>query len=345
MKGISSHKATFFSSRGDLMKIGRVSLKTNVFLAPMAGVTDRVFRTICREMGAGLVFSEMVSSKGLYYEDKNTVSLTNITSHERPIALQIFGSDPDIMAEVVEKFINPREDIDILDINMGCPTPKIVKNGDGAALLKNLKLVRQILRRVVEVSNKPVTVKTRIGWDKTQLNGIEVAKIAEEEGISAITVHGRTRDMFYSGQADWDYIRRVKNSVSIPVIGNGDIFEPMDAIKMMEYAGCDGVAIGRGALGNPWIFKRIALIKEGKRDSVPDYDEIIKMAIRHLNMLCMDRGERVAVKEMRKHIAWYIKGLNNSNKVKNEINHLNSKDEVERALLEYLSELSTFYTD
>jgi tRNA-dihydrouridine synthase B len=327
------------------MNIGRVFLENNVFLAPMAGVTDRVYRTICREMGAGLVFSEMVSSKGLYYGDKNTVSLTNIYPDERPIALQIFGSDPDIMAEVVKRYINPREDIDILDINMGCPTPKIVKNGDGAALLKNLKLVRQILKKVVRVSKKPVTVKTRIGWDHNSINGIEIAKIAEEEGVSAITIHGRTRDMFYSGQADWDFIKMVKNSVSIPVIGNGDIFEPIDAIKMMEYTGCDGVAIGRGAMGNPWIFKRISLIKEGKEDIVPAYDEIIEMAIRHLNMLCMDKGEKVAVNEMRKHIAWYIKGLKNSNKVKNEIYHINSKAEVERVLLEYLSELRTFYTE
>ncbi len=324
------------------MNIGRVYLKTNVILAPMAGVTDRVFRTICREMGAGLVVSEMVSSKGLYYENRNTIDLTNIAQDERPISLQIFGSDPDIMAEVVERYINPREDIDILDINMGCPTPKIVKNGDGAALLKDLRLVRQILKKVVRVSNKPVTVKIRMGWDKNHLTGIEVAKIAEEEGVSAITVHGRTRDMFYSGQADWDFIKEVKKSVAIPVIGNGDVFEPMDAINMMEYTGCDGVAIGRGALGNPWIFKRIALIQEGKGDLEPTYDEIINMAIRHLNMLCMDKGERVAVKEMRKHIAWYIRGLKNSNKVKNEINHINSRDEVERILLDYLLELNTF---
>lgn len=323
------------------MHIGKVFIENNVLLAPMAGVTDRVYRTICRQMGAGLVVSEMVSSKGLYYEDKNTEGLIDITSSERPIALQIFGSDPDIMAKVVERHINPRADIDILDINMGCPTPKIVKNGDGAALLKKPQLVREILKRVVKVSSKPVTIKIRMGWDFDDLNGVEIAKIAEEERISAITIHGRTRNMFYSGKADWDFIKKVKESVNIPVIGNGDIFEPIDAIKMLEYTGCDGVAIGRGALGNPWIFKRIGLIKEGKKDLEPTYEEIIKMAIIHLNMLCEDKGERIAVREMRKHIAWYIKGMKNSNKIKNEINHITSKDEVEKVLLNYLSELDT----
>lgn len=324
------------------MKIGNVNLENNIFLAPMAGVTDKVFRIICREMGAGLVFSEMVSSKGLYYEDKKTSQLTSVDKRERPIVLQIFGSDPDIMAEIVEKYINSREDIDILDINMGCPAPKIVKNGDGSALLKCPTLIREILREVVKASNKPVTLKTRMGWDDKNINGIEVAKIAEEEGASAITIHGRTRNMFYSGKANWDFIKKVKQSVSIPVIGNGDIFEPVDAIKMMEYTGCDGVAIGRGAMGNPWIFKRISLIINGKEDVKPTFQEIINMAIQHLNMLCEDKGERIAVNEMRKHISWYIKGLKNSNKVKNKINILNSKDEVEKALMDYLNELNSF---
>ncbi|MCF6461103.1 tRNA dihydrouridine synthase DusB [Clostridium sp. Cult3] len=327
------------------MRIGNLELQNNIFLAPMAGVTDKTFRIICREMGAGLVFTEMVSSKGLYYGDKNTEELTDIDLKERPVAIQIFGSDPKIMAEVVEEHINPRQDIDILDINMGCPAPKIVKNGDGSALLKNPPLVREILRKVVEVSTKPVTLKIRIGWDVHTINGIEVARIAEEEGVSALTVHGRTRDMFYSGKADWDYIKKVKDSISIPVIGNGDIFEPIDAMKMMEYTGCDGVAIGRGALGNPWIFKRVGLLIEGKKDIVPDAMEKINIAIKHLNMVCDMKGEKVGVREMRKHVAWYIKGMRNSNTVKNEINTIDTKDEMIRVLSNYAQYMFEFKTN
>ncbi len=326
------------------MKIGNLILENNIFLAPMAGVTDKTFRIICREMGAGLVFSEMVSSKGLYYGDNNTDELTDIDLRERPTALQIFGSDPNIMAEVVKKYINPRNDIDILDINMGCPAPKIVKNGDGSALLKNPPLARNILREIVKVSKKPVTLKIRMGWDPNSINGLDIAKIAEDEGIAALTVHGRTRDMFYSGEADWDFIKSIKESIDIPVIGNGDIFEPIDAIKMMDYTGCDGVAIGRGAMGNPWIFKRIGFLMEGKDDYKPTPEEKINMAIKHLNMICSIKGEKVGVREMRKHIAWYLKGMTNSNVVKNVINTISNKDDMEEVLSKYLIDMNAFKT-
>ncbi|NLV87953.1 MAG: tRNA dihydrouridine synthase DusB [Tissierellia bacterium] len=318
------------------MRIGNVELENNIFLAPMAGVTDLAFRILCKEMGAGLVVSEMVSSKGLYYNDSSTRNLLKVDPKERPIAIQIFGSDPRIMAYIVETYLNPREDIDIIDINMGCPTPKIVKNNDGCALMKNPSLVREILRAVVKVANKPVTIKIRMGWDEESINGLEIGKIAEEEGVSALTVHARTRDMLYSGKADWQYIKILKESLRIPVIGNGDIFEPEDAIKMLEITNCDGVAIARGAQGNPWIFRRILNLMEGKDAPPPGLDEIIYTCIRHLNLLCSIKGERVGVREMRKHAAWYLKGQRNSNEIKNLLNTIESRVEMEKVLLDYL---------
>lgn len=318
------------------MRIGNIEFRNNIFLAPMAGVTDLAFRILCKEMGAGLVVSEMISSKGLYYNDPSTKKLLQVDPKERPIAIQIFGSDPLIMANVVENYINPRKDIDIVDINMGCPTPKIVKNNDGCALMKDPILVRQILREVVKVAKKPVTIKIRMGWDKDNINGLEIAKIAEKEGISALTIHARTRDMFYSGKADWEYIKMIKENISIPVIGNGDIFEPQDAIKMLRTTGCDAVAIGRGAQGNPWIFKRILNLLEGKDAPLPSLDEIIHTCIRHLNLLCSIKGEKIGVLEMRKHATWYLKGQRNSNKIKTILYTIDKKEEMERVLLEYL---------
>lgn len=318
------------------MKIGDVKLDNNVFLAPMAGITDLAFRILCREMGAGLVFSEMVSSKGIYYRDEASNRLLKIDPKERPVAIQIFGSEPEIMGNVVYNYLNNRNDIDIIDINMGCPAPKIVKNGDGSALMQNPKLARSVIRKVVKASNKPVTLKIRMGWDHDSINGIEIAKIAEEEGISALTIHGRTRDMFYSGKADWDYIKKVKASISIPVIGNGDIFEPQDGIKMLQYTKCDGIAIGRGSQGNPWIFKRILSLLEGKKDKIPTVDEKINTSIKHLELICNIKGERVGVMEMRKHAAWYLKGLKNSNEIKNKINRITKKQEIKDVLEDFL---------
>lgn len=321
------------------MKIGNIKLDNNVFLAPLAGFTDLPFRLLCKEEGAGLVFTEMVSAKGMYYNDEKTEILTTTHEKERPVAIQIFGSDPQIMSQVVKEKLNPRDDIAIIDINMGCPAPKIVKNNDGCALMNNPPLVEEILKEIIKVSKKPVTIKIRKGYDANSINGIEIAKIAEACGISAITIHGRTRDMYYSGAADWDYIKKLKAEVSIPVIGNGDIFEPEDGIRMLEHTGCDGLLIGRGSMGNPWIFKRIINLIEGKSDEKPSPQEIIELSIRHLDMTCDYKGERIGINEMRKHIAHYLKGLKNSNEVKNKINTINDKEKVKAILLEYLQEI------
>lgn len=320
------------------MKIRSIETKNNVFLAPMAGITDLAFRIICSEMGAGLVFSEMVSSKGMYYGDKKTQRLLKVDPRERPVAIQIFGSNPHIMGEVVKNKLNIRNDIDIIDINMGCPAPKIVKNGDGASIMKDPKLSRSLLKSVVGASTKPVTLKIRMGWDNNNINGIEIAKIAQEEGIDAITIHGRTRDMFYSGEADWEFIRRLKSSVDIPVIGNGDIFSPKDAVDILEYTNCDGIAIGRGAQGNPWIFRRINNVLQGKEDRLPTVEEKINTSIRHLNLICDIKGEKIGVREMRKHTTWYLKGLKNSNEIKNKVNNIESKEALENLLSGFLEE-------
>lgn len=317
------------------MKIGNVEIKNPIFLAPMAGVTDTAFRILCREMGAGLVVTEMVSGKGLYYKDIKTHHLTKIDNRERPVALQIFGSDPLIMAEVVEKYINPREDIDILDINMGCPAPKIVKNGDGSALLKNPSLISEIVKKIVKVSKKPVTVKIRTGWDSSSINAIEVSKIIEEAGASAITIHGRTREMFYSGKSNWDIIKKIKREVEIPIIGNGDLFTPEDVKNMFEYTGCDGVAIGRGSRGNPWLFKNSINFLKKKDYSLPTNEEKLNVIIEHLDLISNFKGEDIGVKEMRKHIAWYVKGMKNSASFKNYINKIDSKKEMKEALYDF----------
>lgn len=321
------------------MVIDDLKIDNNIFLAPMAGITDLPYRLICKSFGAGLVFTEMISAKGLYYKDKRTQDLMISDKREAPLGIQIFGSDGDIMADVIEREINPRKDIHIIDINMGCPAPKIVKNGDGSALLKNPKKIRAILRKVVKVSEKPVSLKIRMGWDKDNINGLEVSKIAEEEGVSLLTVHARTRDMFYSGEADWEYIKKVKDSVDIKVIGNGDIFTPDDAIDIIKLTGCDGIALGRGAMGNPFLFRRILNKINGEKDRPPSYEEIITTALLHLDMVVEFKGERIGVREMRKHLAWYLKGLANSNEVKNKINNISTKDEIENILLEYLDRL------
>lgn len=317
------------------MKIDNIRLENPIFLAPMAGVTDLSFRLICREMGCGMVYMEMVSSKGLYYKDKKTEDLLKIHPDEKPVALQIFGSDPYVMAKAAY-MLNDRENI-ILDINMGCPTPKIVKNGDGSALMKNVKLAGEVVSAVVKASEKPVTVKIRKGWDDSSVNAVELAKIIEENGAKAIAVHGRTREQFYSGKADWSIIKDVKKAVSIPVIGNGDVFTVEDGIRLLKETNCDGIMIGRGSQGNPWIFKELAhYMKTGEMLATPSTEEKIHMALKHMDLVIQHKGEYVGIREMRKHIAWYLKGLKGSAKLRNEINTIGSRAEMENALLGYL---------
>lgn len=317
------------------LKIGELELKNRVMLGPMAGVTDLPFRLICKEHGVGLMVTEMVSSKALHYGDKKTKELTAIEEAERPVALQLFGSDPEIMAEAVE-LLNDHN-CDAFDINMGCPAPKIVKNGDGSSLMKTPALAGIIVEAVVKVTKKPLMVKFRKGWDDQSVNAVEFAKIIEAAGADAITVHGRTRDQFYSGHADYDIIRQVKQAVKIPVIGNGDVFSIEDARRMIEVTGCDGIMIARGAQGNPWLLGEVAAYLEtGLQMDKPSHEERIATAIKHLELIVQYKGEHIGVLEMRKHAAWYIKGMKHAAKIKQEINHAQSPDDIRHLLNELI---------
>ena len=308
------------------LKIGNVNISNNVFLAPMAGVTDMPFRILCKEKGAGLVYTEMVSSKGMYYNDTKTKKIMEIDEKERPVAVQIFGSDPEIMGQIAKEV---SKEADIIDINMGCPAPKVIKNNDGSKLLQNLDLIDKITKSVVENSSVPVTIKIRTGWDKEHNVACEVAKIAQRNGVSAITVHGRARSDFFSGEIDFETIKKVKECVSIPVIGNGNIVDGPSAEEMFKKTGCDGIMIGRGSNGNPWIFEEvIKYLENGEVISKPSKQDIKDMILRHVKMLCEYKGERTAVLEMRKQIAWYIKGFPNSSKIRNDINKIEDLQEL-----------------
>ena len=318
------------------MKIGNLELENNVFLAPMAGVTDLPFRILCKEMGCGLVYSEMVSAKGILYDNRNTTELLEIDPKERPVAVQLFGSDPEILGAMAKK-IEPYP-IDIIDVNMGCPAPKIVKNGEGSCLMKTPELVGKIVKSLVESQSKPVTIKFRKGFDDDHINAVEIAKIAEANGASAVAVHGRTREQYYSGKADWDIIKQVKAAVNIPVIGNGDVFTPQDAKNLLEYTGCDAIMVGRGAQGNPWIFQRILhYLHTGELLPEPTAEERVEKALRHAEMLIDYKGEYIGVREMRKHMAWYMKGLPGAAELRGKLNYAENRAELEALLRGYLA--------
>lgn len=312
------------------MKIGNVNLSSDVLLGPMAGVTDLAFRKICMDFDCGLLVTEMVSSKAMHYKDKKTAKLLELDPKEIA-AIQIFGSEPDIMAEAAET-LNQHSNV-ILDINMGCPAPKIVKNGDGSALMKNPKLAGDIIRAVVDKSIKPVTVKIRKGWDDTLVNAVEIAKIAEANGAATVIVHGRTRDQFYAGQADYQIIKEAKQALSIPVVGNGDVFSVEDAIRMKEVTACDGIMIARGAQGNPWLLREVAhYLKTGQVLDKPTFDEKIQVALRHFDLLLEIKGDHIGLLEMRKHASWYIKGIPGASRIKSEINRSKNIEEVKELL-------------
>lgn len=310
------------------LQIGNVTLENNLILAPMAGVSDLPFRLLCREQGAGLVCMEMVSAKAILYKNRNTEELLTIDPKEHPVSLQLFGSDPDIISEIAKQI--EERPFDILDLNMGCPVPKVVNNGDGSALMKNPRLAGEIIEKTARAIKKPLTVKIRKGFDDAHVNAVELAHIAQESGAAAVAVHGRTREQYYAGHADWGIIRQVKEAVSIPVIGNGDIRTPEDVAAMAEQTGCDGYMIARGAEGNPWIFRQILhYFETGEHLSRPDFSEVTEMLLRHAKMQIDCKGDYTGIREIRKHAAWYTAGYRNSSKLRGRINEVENYEQLE----------------
>ncbi|NLY09490.1 MAG: tRNA dihydrouridine synthase DusB [Tissierellia bacterium] len=321
------------------LTIGGVELTSPTVLAPMAGITDKVYRLLVKEFGVGLLVSEMISAKALYYGDLKTENLTEIDPLECPVALQIFGSDPKVMAFAAE-MLSKRENVAMIDINMGCPAPKIVKNGDGSALMKNLPLAYDVMKSVVDASAVPVTVKFRLGWDDTNRNADKMAELAQKAGVSGICVHARTREMFYSGNADWEFLAYLRKGIGVPFIGNGDIFEPEQAVAMMEKTGVDGVAVGRGAIGNPWIFYQInQLIEKGIYSKVSDGEKLEQM-LKHLDLNCTDKGNKRGVMELRKPMAQYIKGMKGAKALRDRLNRINDREQLEKLIVEVLQSVS-----
>ena len=319
------------------LKIGNVELENNLILAPMAGVTDLPFRVLCKEQGAGMVCTEMASSRAIFHNDEKTKQLINTDGEKRPISFQIFGSDEESMAFSAKEF---SKFADIIDINMGCPAPKVVKNGDGSKLLLDLEKADKIIKAVVQNSSVPVTLKMRKGWDKEHIVAVELAKMAEKNGISAITVHGRTRTEFFSGEVDLEIIRKVKEAVSIPVIGNGNIVDEETAMEMFEKTGVDGIMIGRGSLGNPWIFRNIKhYLETGEKLEQPTLQERKEVMKRHIELSIQDKGENVAIHEIRKHISWYTKNLPNSSDFRNRVNHTENSQALIELVDEYFNSL------
>ena len=315
------------------LKIGNVEMPNPLVLAPMAGVTDLPFRVLCKEQGAGLICMEMVSAKAILYKNKNTEDLMKIDPGEHPVSLQLFGSDSEILGQIAAQI--EERPFDILDFNMGCPVPKVVNNGEGSALMKDPHLVREIVTSMVKAVKKPVTVKIRKGFNEESANAVEIAKILEDCGVAAIAVHGRTRAQFYSGKADWDIIRQVKEAVSIPVIGNGDVTSGEMALQMRRETGCDGVMIGRGCQGNPWIFRELLAYEEtGSIPERPGTDQIRETMLRHARLQIEFKGDYIGIREMRKHVAWYTKGMQGSAKLRDEINQVESYEELENLLME-----------